>query len=90
MGSAEPAHVSYAPPQGALQSEWLNANTQVVLNLSYPANAIIDLDLDLALNDSVNAPLPSITVAGATAGVLYQLHLDQGTDNLVPVSYPTV
>ncbi len=88
MGAMKPAFVSYAPPQDSLQHMWLNDNTDPVLKLVYPAGAVIDIDLDLVLHDD-GANGTTITIAGATAGVLYLAALDNPTGNLIPVSFPT-
>ncbi len=86
VSSAVPAHVVCSPPPASFPSFWhTNADTNLLFTFYYPDSAIIDVYVDAILQDS-NAASTAITVAGATAGVVYYQPLDGDGGVLTPVS----
>ena len=92
MGNAMPAHLQFSPSRESLASKWqtFDSLSTVFMELSFPTQALVDLHLSYTLRDNTVTPT-IITVAGATAGVVYQRALDSSSTNLlVPVSYPSI
>jgi len=94
MGSTFPAYITAAPEKDTIQAQWLTAFTgaseQSLFLISFPANSIVDVSLDYRITGT---PGLVTTVASSAGGQLYILALDNaqsgGTNNLVPVSFPT-
>jgi hypothetical protein len=68
MTSAAAAHLRVAPDEESLASKWLTASTVSLIRFSYPANAVIDIVLDLVLNDGT-ASSPATVSSGAVGSI---------------------
>jgi len=95
MGAMKAAALSYSPPAQSLASFWQNgrdtASPVTLFYLTGPANAVVDIGLDLRIQNGQEQTSAGGAVAGATTGAVYCRALDSnGSSLLVPVSYPTI
>lgn len=92
MGSTKAAYVTYKPPAKSLLENWVPAQTGTpLISLVFPANSVIDIELDLVLQNGESPVAVGAAVAGATVGKIYVRALDSnGSGLLPPVSYPTI
>jgi len=83
-----PAHIRARPPRGSFAAMWfggqlaapaLGATNPTLFSLTTPANSVCDVTVEFQMfdTDSFNNQ-PTVTTAGATAGVLY---VNQSLDN---------
>ncbi len=71
-----PAYLNCRPPKDSLADMWHRPDdTTVLLNLTLPAGALIDAEIDAVLNDS-EVPIASASVTGATVGQIYHKKMD--------------
>jgi hypothetical protein len=76
--SVSPAMLSHKPSPKSLVGFWQPTGTDVLMQLSAPAGAVLDLDVDFRTQMGGAAVAVGASVTGATAGVLYR----RGCDNL--------
>ncbi len=93
VGSAYPAYLSVKPPEGTLPGMWMSFQTSlpttaVLCLLDFPANAIIDLQVNLVVN-SIATTGPAQTVSSSVLGTIYLLRADGVGGTLVPVNMST-
>lgn len=70
MTSAASAHLHQAPDEHSLASMWLASSTSLeVVRLTYPANTVIDVVLDIVLNDGGSAVSIPTTIAPANGTI---------------------
>jgi hypothetical protein len=88
--------VTWRPKKFSMADNWFSTavnSALIVLRLSVPANAIIDLSFDAYFADGTFAPTPTVTgVAGATAGQVYTRALGcaTSTTGLAPVGVASI
>ncbi len=83
MGATRVAYVKAVPPKNSLVDLWFVPDDATFMTLNYPAEAIIDITVELALANgggSVSGP----TLAAGTAGTVF---VNPPDATLVNVSY---
>jgi hypothetical protein len=91
MGSTEVAYIKTSPPRGSLASQWFqDISTQAtsVLQLGFPANAIVDVLFEGVFNYDGNLHACFTSGSGVTIGANYIRPLDVSTG--FPVLVPQV
>jgi len=82
-----PAHCRWHPAPNSVPDLWfLNTTNQPMFEIAVPANATIDVTMDLVLNFS-DAPLAGPVPAAAVAGTIYGVPLDGFGGHLLPVDW---
>jgi hypothetical protein len=93
MGTADVAHVHAKPPKNSFAETWLPLNpasNMYVFSIVCPAGTVIDVTYDAYLG-SDQGPFNSVTLSGATPGILYTRALDNTTSGvLIPVVVNTI
>jgi hypothetical protein len=95
VGATRSAHICVKPPKTSQLSQWQpptgGASPRVLCDISYPANAIIDLHFSVMLRgdtNGTNAAQVGAAVTGATVGQVYCRALTSNTSsNLKPVGF---
>lgn len=91
MGQSRPAHVVWAPKMDSTLSKWLSNLSASALVLNGPSGTTFDVSFSYILQDGETPTAVVAAVAGATVGALYIRSLNSsGSNNIPPVSYPTI
>jgi hypothetical protein len=92
MSNAYPAHVSMAPPLGAVASFWLTVvgGTASIglFQIQATAGSVVDVHVTGIMNDTQSA-LTYLTTAGPSQGVTWYPPLDGAADRYPPVALQT-
>lgn len=91
MGQSRPAHVVWTPRMDSSLSKWLSNINASALVLNGPSGTTFDVSISYVLQDGETPGAVGAAVAGATVGALYIRSLNSnGSNNIPPVSYPTI
>lgn len=98
VGTAVPMYISSAPPKGSLADDWIvdvggaAVDTGYVLQMVLTANAVIDVECELALQNNYTGGTTSgiSTTLSTSAGIVYQCYLDgiAAGSGLIPIGMP--
>lgn len=87
VSTAQPAHVDTRPPRNSLASFWQTTSSTALAVLTAPTGSIIDVWVSGILGDGPTTTSPAtLTLVGATAGLMYYEPLDGRGGIYTPVS----
>jgi hypothetical protein len=90
MGSNRAAKIQSTPPRESFQSRWLSYDVlnDPLFEIIYPANAILDIQLQMVMQNAQTPVASAYPISGAIAGQIYVRPLDGAAlGTWIPVSY---